>query len=240
MNVELWSVLFLAFGLGMLHALDADHIVAISGLSCQKPDKKTSLLFCARWAVGHGSALLLIGAAVMFLGMAIPQHLSELAEHLVGFVLILIGLAVLRDIYRQRAHLHFHHHDGSTPHAHWHRHPQAAQQQQSELNRSDRHKADKHQHSHAPVFVGVLHGVAGSAPLLALLPLTQMKSPWLGMSYLLLFGLGVFMAMLIFGGVIGQLFGWLKSWGNRFINLLRLSVSIISIIYGVKLVMDIF
>jgi len=240
MNVELWSVLFLAFGLGMLHALDADHIVAISGLSCQKPDKKTSLLYCARWAVGHGSALLLIGAAVMFLGMAIPQHLSALAEHLVGFVLIVIGLAVLRDIYRQRAHLHFHHHGGSTPHAHWHRHQQAALQHQSGLNRSDSHHSDKHQHSHAPVFVGVLHGVAGSAPLLALLPLTQMKSPWLGMSYLLLFGLGVFMAMLIFGGVIGHLFGWLKSWGNRFINLLRLGVSMISIVYGVKLVMDIF
>ena len=57
MNIELWSVLYLAFGLGMLHALDADHIIAISGLSCQKSDKKASLLFCMRWAFGHGGAL---------------------------------------------------------------------------------------------------------------------------------------------------------------------------------------
>ena len=102
------------------------------------------------------------------------------------------------------------------------------------------HQKDNHQHSHAPVFVGVLHGIAGSAPLLVLLPLSQMATPWIGMSYLFLFGFGVFIAMVIFGGVIGQVFGWMKQWGNRFINSLRLSVSLLSIIYGAKLVMDIF
>lgn len=230
MNIELWSVLFLAFGLGMLHALDADHIIAISGLSCQKPDKKASLLFCMRWAIGHGGALLLIGGAVMFFGMAIPDSLSAIAENLVGIVLIIIGLVVLLDIYRQRAHLHFHRHDGSLDHAHLHSHQHSTQV----------HQKDKHQHSHAPVFVGVLHGIAGSAPLLALLPLSHMASPWIGISYLFLFGFGVFTAMVIFGGVLGQVFGWMKQWGNSFVNLLRVSVSLLSIVYGAKLVMDIF
>lgn len=212
MNVELWGVLVMAISLGMLHALDADHVIAITGLNCQQPDKKNSLLFCARWSFGHGGTLLLIGGAVMFLGMAIPESLSAIAENLVGVALIAIGLMVLMDIYQQRAHLHFHRHG---------------------LN-------NEHQHSHAPVLVGVLHGVAGSAPLLALLPLSQMSSPWKAMSYLLLFGLGVFIAMLIFGGVIGQVFGWLKSWGNNFVNSLRLTVSLLSIAYGVKLVVEIF
>jgi sulfite exporter TauE/SafE len=230
MNADLWSLLFLAFGLGMLHALDADHIVAISALSCQQPNKETSLLYCARWSLGHGGALLLIGVAVMFLGMAIPQELSTFAENLVGVALIVIGLLVLRDMYRQGAHLHFHRHHGLPNHAHWHTHQTTGQ----------RHKTDKHEHTHTPVFVGVLHGVAGSAPLLALLPLSQMKSPWTGISYLFLFGLGVFIAMLIFGGVLGQVFGWMKKWGNNFINSLRLTVSLLSIVYGVKLVMDVF
>ena len=230
MDIELYSVLFMAFGLGILHALDADHVIAISGLSCQKPDKKTSLLYCARWAIGHGSSLMLIGGAVLFMGMAIPEDLSTVAENLVGFALMVIGLLVLWDIYRQRAHLHLHRHNGFPQHAHWHSHQHSTQA----------HQDDQHLHNHAPVFVGVLHGVAGSAPLLALLPLSQMTSPWTGMGYLLLFGLGVFIAMLIFGGVLGRLFGWTRSWGNRFVNTLRLSVSLLSIGYGAKLVVGIF
>lgn len=230
MNIELWSVLLLAFGLGMLHALDADHVMAVTGLSCQKPDKKTSVLFCARWAIGHGTALILIGTLVMFLGMAIPEELSAYAENLVGVVLIMIGLYVLWDIVRQRAHLHFHRHDSLPQHAHWHSHKHA----------TDEHHKDKHKHKHAPVFVGVLHGTAGSAPLLALLPLSQLSSPWLGMSYLLLFGFGVFLAMLIFGGVIGQVFGWMKRWGNQAITTLRIGISLLSIAYGIKLVVTAF
>lgn len=226
MNIELLSVLLLAFGLGMMHALDADHVMAVTGLSCQKPDKKTSVLFCARWALGHGAALMLIGTLVMFLGMAIPEHLSAYAENLVGVVLIIIGFYVMWDIVRQRAHLHFHRHDSWPQHAHWHSHKHA----------KDEHHKDKHRHKHAPVLVGVLHGTAGSAPLLALLPLSQLSSPWLGISYLLLFGLGVFLAMLVFGGVIGQVFGWMKRWGNQAITSLRAGVSILSIAYGVKLV----
>ena len=235
MNIELWSILFMAFGLGMLHALDADHIIAISGLSCQRLDRKDSLYFCMRWAFGHGGALLIIGGAVMFLGMAIPDDMSAIAENIVGIVLILIGLMVLWDIYRQRAHLHFHKHDELSDHAHWHSHRSSTQ---SYLAHG--HQADDHQHSHAPVFVGILHGVAGSAPLLALLPLSQMTTPWVGMSYLFLFGSGVFLAMLVFGGVLGKVFSWMKRWGNSFINSLRITVSLLSIVYGVKLVAEVF
>jgi len=228
-------LLILAFGLGMLHALDADHIVAISGMSCHKPGRKSSLVYCAQWALGHGGVLLLIGASVIFLGMAIPQELSAYAENLVGFILIFIGLFVLWDIRRQQVHLHFHQHDDMQNHAHWHSHHDKENTVQKEL-----HINDKHQHNHAPVFVGVIHGTAGSAPLLVLLPLSQMSSPWTGMVYLFLFGFGVFVSMLIFGGLIGQVFNVMKRWGNDFIRFLRIGVSLISIGYGVKLLMAAF
>ena len=219
MNMELGSLLLLAFGLGLVHALDADHIIAVSGLSCRK--QQNSVLYCARWALGHAGALLLIGVAVLFLGMAIPNTLSAYAEIAVGSVLIFIGIFVFWGVIRQDVHLHFHSHDGIAHHAHWHSH------QHAEAKHSD----DAHQHNHAPLFVGLLHGVAGSAPLLALLPLTQM-SPWAGVSYLLLFGLGVFIAMLVFGGVLKHLFTGLTRWGNSLINGVRLMVSLLSITYG--------
>lgn len=227
MSIEIGSLLLLALGLGMLHALDADHIMAVTSLSCQKPDKKQSLMFCGRWALGHGAAILLVGVAVLFVGMAIPQQLSHYAESLVGVVLIALGVYVLWDIWRQRLHLHVHQHEGMVKHAHWHRHADAANSDGVAV----------HRHNHAPVLVGVLHGTAGSAPLLALLPLSQMSSPWIGLAYLLLFGVGVFFAMLLFGGALGQLFGLAHKWGQKFINGLRILVSLVSIGFGASLLL---
>ena len=66
------------------------------------------------------------------------------------------------------------------------------------------------------------------------------RSPWTGLAYLLLFGFGVFLAMLVFGGLIGQLFGWMQRWGNKFINALRIVVSLVSISYGAKLLLMTF
>jgi len=220
-----YSILILAFGLGMLHALDADHVMAVTGLAAQRPGLRQSLRFCSRWAIGHGLALLFIGGAVLLLGMAIPATLSAIAESLVGLVLIAIGLWVIVDLYRRRAHLHFHHHDDLPRHAHWHTHHPVKD-----------HARDSHQHTHRAVMVGLLHGTAGSAPLLALLPLTAMgESPWLGMAYLLLFGLGVLLAMFIFGGMLGSVFNWMMRWGNRTVRIMRGGVAISAMGFGAYL-----
>jgi len=223
-DFSIWALLSMAFALGMVHALDADHVAAVSGLSCKGGSWKNSVGFCARWALGHGGALLLIGVPVLFLGLAIPESLSAWAENLVGLVLIAIGAWVLWDLSRKQAHLHFHRHDNMPKHAHWHTHVAGIA-----------HHQEPHRHSHTPVMVGILHGTAGSAPLLAILPLTRMASPWIGFFYLLLFGFGVFAAMLLFGGALGGLFALLQRWGDRFIALLRLLVGLVSIGLGVHL-----
>ncbi len=170
MDSNLPAVLTLAFGLGMLHALDADHIMAVSTLASTRSGRQRALAFCARWAIGHGLTLLTIGAAVLLLGMAIPARLSADAESLVGVVLVLIGAWVLWDLWRRRVHLHFHAHEGAITHAHWHLdQPGAA-----------RRGEHGHAHGHGAVLVGVMHGTAGSAPLLALLPMAQ-HGPWFGL-----------------------------------------------------------
>jgi len=117
------TILAVAFGLGMVHALDADHIAAVANLAGHGPSRRNALLAGGLWALGHGLSLLLSGAAVLLLGMAIPERFSALAEHLIALVLIGIGLWVLRDLYRRRVHLHFHSHDGLLQHGHLHAHP---------------------------------------------------------------------------------------------------------------------
>ena len=210
------AILGLAFGLGLTHALDADHIMAVSSLSGGRASLRDTLHFCGRWAIGHGLTLLLIGSAVLLLGMAIPAELSQLAEMAVGWVLVGLGLYVFWSLRRSQAHLHYHDHEGVERHAHWHHH---------------NHPNDKehHPHSHTghgAIMVGVLHGMAGSAPLLAILPLATQTSPWYGMAYLLMFCVGVLLAMLVFGGALGSVFGWLSRMGQTALRLVRASVAL--------------
>jgi len=216
------AILGLAFGLGLTHALDADHIMAVSSLSGGRASLRDTLHFCGRWAIGHGLTLLLIGSAVLLLGMAIPAELSQLAEMAVGWVLVGLGLYVFWSLRRSQAHLHYHDHEGVERHAHWHHH---------------NHPNDKehHPHSHTghgAVMVGVLHGMAGSAPLLAILPLATQTSPWYGMAYLLMFCVGVLLAMLVFGGALGSVFGWLSRVGQTALRLVRASVALGAISIG--------
>ncbi len=213
---SLLAILGLAFGLGLTHALDADHIMAVSSLSGKRASLRDTLKFCGNWAIGHGMTLLIVGIAVLMMGMAIPAEMSQLAEYAVGWMLVGLGLYVFWNLHHSDAHLHFHNHDDATRHAHWHRHQ----------NQEDHH------HFHGAVMVGVLHGMAGSAPLLALLPLGAQGSPWYGMVYLLVFGLGVLMAMLVFGGALGAVYAWLSRSGLTVIKIVRTCVASGTIVIG--------
>jgi nickel/cobalt exporter len=217
------TILFLAFGLGMMHAMDADHIMVISNFIGQRPSLKQSLGYSARWAVGHGIALLVAGFFVFILGRAIPVELSAVAEHAVGVVLIVLGLWVFWDLRRKKVHLHFHQHDDLPYHAHWHSHVH---------NNKLSHRADSHKHRHSATMIGLLHGTAGSAPLLALIPLTQIGSPWLGIAYLVIFAVGVLVSMMLFGGVLSGVMGRLQRFGNVFINGIRMTIASGSILFG--------
>lgn len=208
------STLLLALGLGMLHALDADHIMAVSALTAKRPSVASSMRFCSHWATGHGLALFSIAIGVFVLGAAIPETLSHWAESIVGAVLITIGCLVLWEVVRCGLQLGFHHHDPDIHHLHWH--------QQNHNRKQD----------HSALCVGLLHGTAGSAPLLILVPISNMGSALDAMSYVLLFALGVVLSMLIFGGLLAQLYQKLARWGDKAVILMRVSVALSSIGFG--------
>ena len=216
----IYSVLALGFGLGLLHALDADHVMAVSMLAANK-DKRPKrfrvadiIAFCSKWAIGHGGVLILLTLALIMFGAQLPPSVSHFAEKLVGLLLIALGGWLLWNLYSQRIHLHAHDHDGVT-HVHL------------------SHQKDSH-HTHQPVLIGITHGLAGSAPVLALIPALDGShgSAWLGLIYVMMFSLGVLIAMMVFGVFFSRLQNWLIGMGQRIYQLGRLLMALCSVGFG--------
>jgi len=217
---ELYALLILAFGLGLVHALDADHIAAVSVLSSEKTTFHKSVGFAIQWALGHGSIILVMTLLFMMLGESIPQMLSAIAEQVVGVVLIFLGLAIVYKIQRYRLRIHFHTHEGYLPHAHWYQKDQT----------------DSEHQKHKAVYVGGLHGMAGSAPLLAALPVVQSGSLSEIFLYVAIFSTGVFVAMLCFGGVFALCMKKIMNKSHLWMKSVQIFIAIASIGIGVRLV----
>jgi high-affinity nickel permease len=181
------------FLLGMRHALDADHVAAISTLVSRHRSLLRSCVLGTFWGVGHTAALL--GAALVMIAFKLTvMPVTEKAfEAVVALMLIALGGRVLlRSVGHFQIHRHEHAHGGGH-HAHVHAHISGD---------------SEHDHVHVlrmgskPLLVGVVHGLAGSAAL-TLLVLSTLPSTASAIVYILVFGLGSTIGMLILSGVIG-------------------------------------
>lgn len=177
-----------ALVLGSLHAFEADHLAAVTSFAVQKPQPRAAVRFGFRWALGHGTAILFVGALLIFLGLKIPASATGVMERAVGFVLVLLGAWTMWAT--RRLHAHEHRHEGAR-HVHLHS-----------------HLTDKgHEHSHTPTLIGLMHGLAGAAPAVALVPLALFDSTLGGLSYLLLFAAGTAASMSVYALFAGYLAG---------------------------------
>jgi sulfite exporter TauE/SafE len=221
MIIEALPIVALGFSLGLMHALDADHVMAVSALSNSKPSLKTSLLFCSNWALGHAGVLLLSGVLLFGLGLHLPEEFIYLAEVSVGLILIILGLLFFWRIKSQAIRLDEHHH-GEVVHRHWH----AADHSNALSNGASVNQA------HKPVMVGMLHGFAGSAPALALVPAVSQGNLSLSLAYLAVFSLGVMLSMLLFGLGLGCLQQHLQQRYVRLFNWHRYIIASLSVMVG--------
>jgi ABC-type nickel/cobalt efflux system permease component RcnA len=168
----------------------------------------------------------------------------ELADLMIYVIDVAVGdnrdrALVLRDLYRRRVHLHFHSHDGLLQHGHLHAHTRNGSNgfdmrgaHEGPLYDHRDHRRDPHAHDHGALLVGGLHGVAGTAPVLALIPIAKLGSVWLGIAYVLLFSLGVLLTMLLFGCLLGQLMARLTRFGTVSIAGIRSAVALATIGLG--------
>ena len=191
----MFSVIFLGFLIGMQHAMEADHVAAVASLATRSGSVSQAVRQGAAWGAGHAFTLFLIGGFVLVMDTLVPQRFAQGLELAVGFMLVLLGVDVLRRLLRERIHFHLHQH-GTTVHFHAHSH-QSGQP----------HAEDSHQHEHAQrlplraLFVGIMHGMAGSAALI-ILALNSVDSIARGILYIALFGVGSILGMAILAAVI--------------------------------------
>lgn len=184
----MFGILGFGFLLGMQHALEADHIAAVSSIAARRASLADIIKHGLTWGLGHTITLFIFAGAAILLGHAIPEHVSGRLETAVGIMLVGLGAHVLWRLWRDRVHFHQHRHGDGTEHFHLHSH--AAD--------PGPHQRSSHAHQHGfrwrTLLVGLMHGMAGSAALLVL-AVTQAASPAYGLLYVLLFGIGSMVGM---------------------------------------------
>jgi sulfite exporter TauE/SafE len=169
--------------------------------------------------------LLIVGLVVLALKITIPDAVARVFESVVGLMLVVLGCAVVVTLYREQWHLHAHEHDGER-HVHLHSH----------LLGTDHLHRHGWRESLPPVLVGMVHGLAGSAALM-LVVLSAARSYWEGIAYILFFGAGSILGMMVLGMLISLPFFISSSLGRYTQMAVRGLASMGSIGFGLAILL---
>ena len=202
---SLVSILLLGFFLGMRHATDPDHVIAVTTIVARQRRVGAAALIGVLWGIGHTLTMVAVGGAIIVFGVVIPPRLGLTMELSVALMLILLGLLNVAGIMRwitgilTPVHVHAHRH-GDDVHNHAHGEAALAHRHAAEntpLARLDRRLGDLGLYQLLrPLVVGVVHGLAGSAAV-ALLVLATIPEPLWAIAYLVVFGVGTIAGMML-------------------------------------------
>ncbi len=221
------SILSLGFLIGMQHALEADHVAAVSSLVAGKKSLRSIARHGAAWGSGHALMLLVVGGGALLLGRSVPENFATWIEFAVSIMLIGLGGHLLYRLWRDRIHFHSHRHDGDTVHFHAHSH----------RGETGPHDASSHHHDHPEGLplrtfaVGLMHGMAGSAALVVLTA-SAIASPLAGLLYIVLFGAGSILGMWALSLVIAVPLSFTARFLTLANNSLQVAIGLITIAVG--------
>lgn len=227
LDTEFLTIVGLGFVLGLRHALDTDHLAAVSTVLAQRPSFRASGMIGFSWGLGHTAILLLVGAVVLVWRVPVPEPIALAAEFGVGAMLVFLGCMLGLRLVRERWHVHRHEHDG-TQHLHLHSHA----------------LADDHGHGHwwrdsvRPFCIGMAHGLAGSAALL-LIVLSSARSVSEGLIYIAVFGAGSILGMMLVGMVVSLPVLWSLNLGRPVFLAVQGLASLGSVAVGLTIMLQI-
>ncbi len=235
--ISLLSIISLGFFLGMRHATDADHVIAISTIVSRQGSMSRASLIGFLWGVGHTLTILVVGSGIIMFSIVIPPHIGLSMEMAVGLMLVLLGILNLTGI------LHWMNDTFSPRHtidnAHPHTHVFDDQKQSGEstsVGWLDRHFSRLALYQILrPLIVGIVHGLAGSAAV-ALLVLTTIRDPFWAIAYLLVFGIGTIAGMMLITAAIAAPFAYSQRRHLRFNRFLGMASGLVSLGFGLFIV----
>ena len=228
--------LSLGFLLGLKHATDADHVVAVSTIVNENRNLWRGLWVGGSWALGHSTPLLVLGVIILAFKDAVLHRYEGVApvfEFGVALMLVFLGAQVFWKLRNGKLHLHQHSHDG--PHVHIHATHQSSDSPEVESTHGFLSFGK-------PIFrkksyvIGVVHGLAGSAAVMLVL-LPKISSLWVGVGYLLLFGLGTMLSMAAITLLLGVPFSITRSF-NRLNTGVSGAAGLASVAFGIVLMSD--
>jgi len=231
-DASITGALSLGFVLGLRHALDSDHIVAVSTIVSEHKSFTRSSLVGTFWGLGHTASLFAVGVIILLLKISIPEHVKPWMEMPVALMLIALGVNATFRATREsrwRIHKHVHSHDQQSEHVHVHL-----------------HNSDEHNHEHRlfrmgrrPFIVGLIHGFAGSAAV-TLAALATVPTIALGLTWILVFGIGSIGGMLLMSATISLPFIVTARRFSAINGAIRLVAGLFSIIFGLMIAWTLF
>ncbi|PIC64081.1 urease accessory protein UreH [Sporosarcina sp. P13] len=210
MEVGFLSILSLGFVLGIKHAIEPDHVIAVSTIASQSKKLSRSSLAGVFWGIGHTATLFIVGIILIFLKGDIPEKWAMSLEFLVGIMLVYLGITTILSL--KKIHTHGH----------------AGEEHKGQHGHNHQHKNVSYVKS---MLIGLVHGLAGSGAMV-LLTMSTVKSAWEGAIYILIFGAGTVIGMLFFTTIIGIPFVFSAKKLNLNKTLTQI-IGVISVSFGV-------
>lgn len=220
MTTHLAAILGIGLVLGFRHAFEPDHVAAVTTLAGRQSGLRGILKLALQWSLGHTATLVLVALASIAAGLRLPARLLPWADLGIACLLVLLGAGVILRWALGRWHLHSHTHDGAL-HMHLHSHA----------------RGGSHHHSHVPsngrwaLGIGLLHGLAGSGTMMALL-VARCPTPSAQGTWLAAFGAGTLLGMSLVSATLWGVVRVASMRSTAWVALLRLASAVASVTVG--------
>jgi high-affinity nickel-transport protein len=245
--IGLLSILAVGFFLGMRHATDPDHVIAVTTIVSNQRNSMRAALIGAFWGVGHTLTIFVVGAGIILFNLMIPVRVGLSMELSVAVMLIILGMLNVAGFLRSVPAGSIPTHEGeivvhSHPHSHGdytHSHPHVHQHDghshpadDMSLAGMDRGLGEATLYQYLrPFVVGVVHGLAGSAAV-ALLVLATITNVHWAIAYLLIFGVGTIAGMMLITMSLASAFRLVGKTRQKFSRRLALASGLLSVGFG--------